>query len=182
MEILKNKQHVFGLMLLVFSLQCSRPDKKGSVEQIENQTEILSHAPKFINSLSIEDSLKRKSKNATIYVYFDGNCSACIISLLEFINSLQQIKLKGVTQRFYIGNMENDYQISYHLESLGIKLTEKECLISDTDHKFISDNPFINPSDLTVILTDEADSILSVGNPFEIEKIKSEYIKHGFLY
>lgn len=125
MEILKNKQHVFGLVLLVFSLQCSRPDKKGTVEQIEN----LSHTPKFVNSLSIEDSLKRKSRNAAIYVYFDGNCSACIISFLEFVNSLRQTKLQGVTQRFYIGNMDNDYQISYHLESSGIELTENEHLI-----------------------------------------------------
>ena len=99
MEILKNKQYAFVLVLLVFSLQCSRPDKKGSVKQIENQTETLSHTPKFINSLSIEDSLKRKSKNATIYVYFNGNCSACIISFLEFVNSLRQTKLQGLTHR-----------------------------------------------------------------------------------
>ena len=181
MEILKNKQYAFGLVLLVFSLQCSRPDKKDSVEQIENQTETLSHISQFVNSLSIEDSLKIKSKNATIYVYFNGNCSACIISFLEFVSSLRQTKLQGVTQWFYVGNMDNDYQISYHLESSGIKLTENEHLISDNDHKFISDNPFINSSDLTVILTNEADSILSIGNPFEIEKVKSEYIKYGIL-
>ena len=177
METIKNKQYAFGLVLLVFSLQCGRPDKKDSVKQ----TETLSHTPKFVNSLSIEDSLKRKSKNATIYVYFDGNCSSCIISFLEFLNSLRQTKLQGAAQWFYVGNMDNDYQISYHLESSGIKLTENEHLISDTDRKFISDNPFINPSDLTIILTNEADSILSVGNPFEIEKVKSEYIKFSVL-
>ena len=53
MEILKNKQHLLGLVLLVLSLQCGRPNKRGTVEQIENQTEPLSHTPKFINSLSI---------------------------------------------------------------------------------------------------------------------------------
>ena len=114
-------------------------------------------------------------------MYFDGKCSACIISFLEFVNSLRQTKLQGAAQWFYVGNMDNDYQISYHLESSGIKLTENEHLISDNDHKFISDNPFINSSDLTVILTNEADSILSIGNPFEIEKVKSEYIKYGIL-
>ena len=181
MEILKNKQHVPGLVLLVFSLQCKSPDKKGTVEQIENQTETLSHTPKFVNSLSIEDSLKIKSKNTTIYVYFDGNCSACIISFLEFVYSLRQTKPQGVTQCFYVGNMDNDYQISYHLESSGIKLMKNEHLISDTDRKFISDNPFINSGDLTVILTDKADSILSIGNPFEIEKVRIEYIKFGIL-
>ena len=100
---------------------------------------------------------------------------------MEFVNSLRQTKLQGVAQWFYVGNMDNDYQISYHLESSGIKLTEDEHLISDTNRKFISDNPFINPSELTVILTDEADSILSIGNPFEIKKVKSEYIKYGIL-
>ncbi|WP_126246222.1 hypothetical protein [Chitinophaga rhizosphaerae] len=154
----------------------SRPEKKGPAD-----SGIL---PRFSGTLKLPPKDLRKKKYNVFYS-FNGECSSCVVPLLDFLNRSREGKgpaADSTAYHFFVLGRDT-VLVKYYLNRYKMQLSANQYLVTDKERAIEKLNPGILVTDATnVILTDGADNILAVENPFSSQPSMQVYDSIGIFH
>jgi len=111
-----------------------------------------------------------------IFSDIDGDCTTCIVNLLEARN-----KIIHINEIAYIYLIKGDDLtiINYYLNLFNITLSNNELLIPDKNNEFQIFNQFHNGNQV-IYLTDNKYNVLASSNIYDLSKVEL-YIKNNIL-
>ncbi len=132
------------------------------------------HKVKNINGYTTEAG----DVDHTIIIYSDGECSNCIIDIIDWIEKVRKLKNNKVAL-VLVGKGQDEYLLNYNFDKYGLKLGNQEYMLIDSSLALSKYNSFIDQNGGGAILIDRDSKVLVKGDPFIDKDVFDIYLKRG---
>lgn len=161
------------ILLLFLVILCSC--KRGYQKDQENN-EVVDNL-KGIRIKGLDSLFKSNDPSNKVLFIFNGSCSNCIMSYLDFVENL---KISSNVECLFITNSQDDYEIRYYMDKFNIKLNPNQILLVDNKGRLLEENEQLDEY-LNILLLDKDNYVLTSLNPVSSNRGKEEYINLGIL-
>jgi len=153
-------KNLFILLIIIIFFSCKwKYNNKNNNYLNNNNIQYLKYD--FIKSEIKNIEFKIKNTEFLYFILINNECSACIIS---FIDWRLKLNISSNNLYFYVFNSNDTYLFEYYFEKFGIKLNHNEYFINDKNEVFkkVNDLKYINSN--YIIVTNNLGKIIYLNN------------------
>lgn len=149
------------IICLFCFISCKKTNQKEKLTNIDSFVgEFITIDSKFLISPDVLKTNKCES-NFKLVITFNGECSACVMQFLEFLNTNKTIFRSW--NCLFIAFSDDVFEIEYYLRKNKIKLSDCQKLFPDKNSFFLQSNTFIDYKNNVFILDNKNKIVEHIG-------------------